>query len=240
MDGEGNFFKQIMVIIIISMKPAELLELLEHKRTAIVTDDDYSATTLLYYTIAPLVKEKLHLVVYSEIMCRKLGIVFDSIVRDEPRLKDVIDNLRVIKIGKKEEVAYGKLVAFVDESKDIHETVRELQRIMNRLEDNSIVVFLGSGLAIHKYGISTVVKATEELFSGIKSSLTELYFIPSPVSMNVIAKLFDVVIRVKRSEDFDIMASARVYDVYVEHSILRELPPTPLYRIQDTELHEII
>ncbi len=225
------------------MQPEELVAILEGANTAVVADDEYSAATFVCGFTTKELAERSILVVYSEIKCRKVEKVLKSKMLSCEGIKDVVDSIPVVKVGKTNEASFGDVVAYVEENGDLREICGELGLILKRLnkDGNRAAIFIGFDLVSYIYSPIEIVWSMEELLAHVPE-MTK-YFILTRLRRechSIVTNLFDVVIRIKRSKSFDIMAYNRMYDVFVEHSILKELPPLPLYRIDGDKIVSIV
>ncbi len=217
----------------------DLVGVLEGNNTAIVADDEYSASTFVCNFANTDLLKNVVLVIYSEIKCRKVEKIINKKIECE-ELKSVAESVPVIKIGKTSKLGFGKLVAYVEENGDLVDISKELGSILRKLE-NKFAIFLGFDLISYLYSPPEVIQAMEELLAQLPNA-TKLFVLTrlSKECVPIVTALFDIVIRIKKSKGYDIMAYSRVYDVYVEHSIIKELPPIPLYRIDGGRVISIV
>ncbi len=181
------------------------------------------------------------LVVYSEIKCGKIEKVIKSKTSGE--LREVIGEIPVVKVGRTNKTGFGNLVAYIEESEDLNEVGRELGAILKKLNRNrdKVAVFAGFELISYLYSPVEIVRAMDELFMHTPD-MTKFFVFAGirKECSKLINTLFDVVIRIQKSKDFDIMAYSRTYDVYVEQSLIGELQPAPLYRIDGEKLVNLL
>lgn len=225
------------------MQPEELVAILEGANTAIVADDEYSAATFVCGFTTKELAERSILVIYSEIKCRKVEKVLKSKMIGCEGIKDFIDSIPVVKVGKTNEAGFGEVVAYVEENGDLREICGELGSILKKLnkDGNMAAIFIGFDLVSYVYSPIDILWSMEELLAHVPQ-MTK-YFVLTRLRrecLPLVTNLFDVVIRIKRSKSFDIMAYSRTYDVYVEHSIIKGLPPLPLYRIDGDKMVSIV
>ena len=179
--------------------------------------------------------------VYSEVKCGKIEKVIKSKINRD--IREVIGEIPVVKVGRTGKANFGNLVAYIEENENLKEISRELGAILRKLtrSGDRVAIFAGFELISYLYGPVEIVQAIDELltyipditkffiFAGMKRECSEM-----------INMLFDVVIRIQKSKDFDIMAYSRTYDVYVEHSIIGKLQPSPLYIIDGEKLINVL
>ncbi len=223
------------------MRPEDLIDILDGSNTAIVADDEYSAATFVCELATEELVKKTVMVVYSEIKCKKIEKLIASRAYCS-RAADIMSRVPVVKVGKTNKAGFGEVVAYVEERGDLKEMCGEIGLILKRLyNDRSIAFFVGFDLVSYLYTPADIVAGMEELLTHIPD-MTKFFLLTRMrrECMPVITNMFDVMIRIKRSRGFDIMAYNRVYDVFVEHSIIRELPPLPLFRIDGEKLVNIV
>ncbi len=222
------------------MRPEELVAMLEGTNTAVVADDEHSAATFFCNFVSRDMAKKAVLVVYSEIKCGKIEKVIKS--RAGRELREVIREIPVVKVGRTNKAGFGNLMAYIEESEDLKEVGRDLGTILKKLNRNGdrVAVFAGFELISYLYSPVEIVRAIDELFMHTPD-MTK-FFVFAGIRREcskLINTLFDVVIRIQKSKDFDIMAYSRTYDVYVEQSLIGGLQPAPLYRIDGEKLVNI-
>jgi hypothetical protein len=223
------------------MQLEELVAVLEGANVAVVADDEYSAATFLCNFINTDIIKRMILVVYSEIKCKKIKKVLKS--KHELWNSKSLERVPVVKVGKTDEVGFGDTIAYIEGSGDLKDIFSEVGAILKKLNahESKAAVFVGFELASYLYDPVKITYAIEELFAYVPD-MTK-YFILSQVKSEyhpLISNIFDVVIRIKRSQDFDVMSYSRTYDVYIEHSIVGNLPPIPLCRIDGDSLVDIL
>lgn len=223
------------------MRPEELMDILDGSNTAIVADDEYSAATFVCGLATQSLAEKTVIVVYSEIKCKKIEKLLSS-KSYCVGINSVLGKIPVVKVGKTNRVGFGEVIAYVEERGDLKEMCGELGLILKRIQKSrDIAFFVGFDLVSYLYTPAEIVNGMEELLTHIPN-MTKFFLLTRVrrECIPVITNLFDVMIRIKRSRGFDIMAYNRVYDVFVEHSIIRELPPLPLFRIDGEKIVNIV
>ena len=223
------------------MRPEELVAMLEGTNTAVVADDEHSAATFFCNFVSRDMARRAILVVYSEIKCGKIERVIKSGAGRE--LREVIREIPVVKVGRTNKAGFGNLMAYIEESEDLKEIGRDLGTILKKLNRNGdrVAVFAGFELISYLYSPVEIVRAIDELFMHTPD-MTK-FFVFAGIRREcskLINTLFDVVIRIQKSKDFDIMAYSRTYDVYVEQSLIGGLQPVPLYRIDGEKLINVL
>gem|GEM_PF-1784595 len=222
------------------LKESEFFDLIEGKRIAMVCDDEYCSNTLLHYFINRFSDTKqVYLIIYSDIKCRKLKITFDSLFKIKPEFREVVDRIKIIKIGKSENIDFGELVTFVDEEEDIQEIMVRLKNTINSIDNGSLLVFLGFDLLVYLHDSNKLFRLMKDLFTESKTFM-EIHFETAFKSLDMASQLFDVIVKVERNREFDLFSSRRTYDVYVYYSIFPELPPMVLYKIDETDVHTVM
>lgn len=223
------------------MQPDELVAILKGTNTAVVADDEHSAATFFCNFVSRDLARKAILVVYSEIKCGKIEKVIKSKIKNRD-VREVIGEIPVVKVGRTNKANFGNLVAYIEENENLREMSRELGAILKKLNGSGdrVAIFAGFELISYLYSPAEIVQAIDELFTYIPD-MTK-FFIFAGIKKEcskLINTLFDVVIRIQKSKDFDIMAYSRTYDVYVEQSITGGLQPVPLYRIDGEKLTDV-
>ncbi|AEA46600.1 hypothetical protein [Archaeoglobus veneficus] len=210
------------------MELAELVPKLENRRVRIAYDSPYAAINLLFYHILPnFPPERVHFVIYSDVVCRRLRETYESIRRESPEVAETLEGVKLVKIGEKKCFPFGSECVKNDgisipESKFFGE---EFLRIARRARDDDVFVFVGFYIIPAIYGIDAV-RHIYRFFSCLPEKITvfSLYSEDSldNLTNKLMEKLYDVVIRInKESHSF----GEDVYLLGIEQSIVREIRP---------------
>ncbi len=219
------------------MKVSDLVKALNGYSVAILSDDAYGAVLFVnYITSATCRLDDTVFVVYKESTCRKLYRIMSSLRRENLCVDRFFNSVKVIKVGKNQNLSFGKLAAFVEDNGDIVDVAAEVGRIVRSTYPGSTLFFFGINVGIHIYDSSSVVRALEELFSRIGN--TSYFIFSATDAADLLANVFDVVLCVSKVESFG-MRPYNVYDVFVEHSIVRDVLQRPLYRMDEIGLLEL-
>ncbi len=218
----------------------DLVANLANMNTAVIADDEYSASTFLCNFANVDTLKKVILVIYSEIKCRKVEKILKTKIGCS-ELKSITEKIPVIKIGKVDKIGFGELLAYIEDNINIVDICKDLGSVLRKFEEGKIAVFLGFGLLTYMYSPSEIIQAMEELLAQTPN-MTKIFILTRlrKECHSIVTAMFDVIIRIKKSIEYDIMAHSRVYDVYIEHSIVKDLPPMPLYRIDRDRLISIV
>ncbi len=218
------------------MDVKELVRAFNGYSIAIVSDDAYGAVLFVSYLTSAmcLEREDVIFVVYGESTCNRLQKITDSLRENNYCVNEFLRDVRVIKIGKTPEISFGKPVAFVEDN-GVQNVAAEVGRIIKNRFNGSTVFFFGFNVGMHIYNTSEIVRALEELFSWVDSTM--YFVISSTTSLDLIANVFDIVVRISRIESFG-MRPGNVYNVYVEHSIIEGVQQIPLYRLDEFNVVE--
>ncbi len=207
----------------------ELVEVLKDCNTAIMADDAYGSILFVNYLISAMCEEEVTFVVYSETVSNKLGKIL-RYLQSNPCVKALIDSVSVVKIGKNNRIDFGKLVAFIEDRGNLVDMAVEAGRVIRELGKTTFIFGLNVGILSFK--TNEVVRAMDELLS--KFDKTTFFVITGTKHLDLIANLFDVVIRIEKLEIL-----GNIYNVYVEHSVVPTLEHVPLYRMDESDLYEI-
>ncbi len=199
----------------------DVVSRLEGLRTLIVYDSKYVVRTLIFGKIIPQHADKrLFIAVYSDSMMRRLGKTYESI--PDERIKRILDDAAIIKVGLNENVPFGKLHAYVNiHSEWWDDLIDELYKL-----GDSFLLFHGFSLLPIVYG-NEAWKYLMDIFDALPDEITFVNKISSSLyDENVkrfMERFHDVILAVKREEDF--FPVGRTYWIGVEQSIIFDIKP---------------
>lgn len=204
----------------------EILSKLEHRRTRIIYDSSYAALCLILYHILPHFSSKrLLIAVYSDVLCRRLEEMYNSLVKDAHEIRGILENAYIIKVGAKEEAPFGQLYSFIPQSNAFEELLG-LEGIFSKLKDDDLLILYGLYMFPAIYGKETLRRIIR-LFNAIPKKVTVFGLCSEGLYEErvnrIVEKLYDVILRVsKEKEEF---FSEGVYTVGIEQSIVRDIQP---------------
>ncbi len=199
----------------------DVVSRLEGLRTLIVYDSKYVVRTLIFGKIIPQYADKrLFIAVYSDSMMRRLGKTYESI--PDERIKRILDEAAIIKVGLNENVPFGKLHAYVNiHSEWWDDLIDELYKL-----GDSFLLFHGFSLLPIVYG-NEAWKYLMDIFDALPDEITFVNKISSSLyDENVkrfMERFHDVILAVRREEDF--FPVGRTYWIGVEQSIIFDIKP---------------
>ena len=223
------------------MKIEEVLSLLRNRRVEIAYDSSYPAISLLFYHILPYFTDQNKIfVIYSDNACRRLREVCKSLSKEAPELVNILKNSKAIKIGQKKCIPFGlhcseDVSSFIPEDLALDDYAG-LTSIAESVTGEDVLVLVGFYIMPMIYG-REALRSIYAMFNALPSEITvfSLYsegFLENSVD-KAIKKLHDVVIRIKREDEFFDFGED-IYLVGVDQSIIREIRPGyARYRIGD-------
>ena len=205
---------------------------LDKLRSLIVYDSQYVMRSLLFRQILPQFSSKeLYIAVYTDSMMRRLHITYQSLPEE---ISALLNRANLIKVGMHEEVPFGRLYAFMDVRSD---WFGEFINVIDGLESSSMLVFHGFSLLPMVYG-EKAWEQTMEIIDALPNDITFVNKVSSSLygdeMKRFMERFHDVVIRIKREEDFLI---GNTYWIGVDQSITFDITPGyARYRIENGEL----
>jgi hypothetical protein len=205
---------------------SSIIKKLEHLKTRIVFNSRYPMLSLLFHYIVPCFSSKRQIfVVFSDTMCRRLETAYLSFKEVSP-IKEVLKNAHIIKVGLSEDVPFGVLYAQItyEEPKEV---LSEIEDVLSKMKNEDLVVFYGVHFIPALYG-ADVLGNILRIFDVLPKRIT--LFAPEPNNVyerhvdNLIQRFYDVVLRIKRSEDF-VGFGEETYFIGVEQSYVWGIPP---------------
>ena len=199
----------------------DVVSKLEGLRTLIVYDSKYVVRTLIFGKIIPQYADKrLFIAVYSDSMMRRLGKTYESI--PDERIKRILDEAAIIKVGLNENIPFGKLHAYVNiHSEWWDDLIDELYKL-----GDSFLLFHGFSLLPIIYG-NEAWKYLMDIFDALPDEITFVNKISSSLyDENVkrfMERFHDVILAVRREEDF--FPVGKTYWIGVEQSIIFDIKP---------------
>lgn len=215
------------------MRMQELIDTFRGNNVAILTDDAYGAVLFVNYLTSAMCRndEDFVFAIFHETTCSRLYKILTSLGSENLCVSELMKKVNVIKVGKNDNVGFGKLLAFIEDRGDIIDIAAEIGRIIRDKCPDSTIIFFGFNIGVYAYNAGKIVRALEELLSRVRNTM---YFVISTTQpLDLIANVFDVVLCISKLESFSGMRPSNVYNVYVEHSIIHNLQQIPLYRIDE-------
>ncbi len=204
----------------------ELVLKLENLRTRIVYDSQYPTVTFIFYHFIPKFgfKDK-YVLIFSETVSRSLDKIYRSVSRNRD-IAEVLDNVKVIKIGKSYEVPFGELHEFISYD-DIEEGFVRMEQIFRKMKGNDLLLFFGMHLIPVIYG-KEILRGLMELYDAIPKDITLLSTCPEHIydkNLEIIVRMFyDVIIRIKKEDEL-FRFGRDAYLIGVEQSAIPEVKP---------------
>ncbi len=212
---------------------------LEGLRTLVVYDSPVTARILILRHILPHYSNKnIYLAIYSESMCRKARKSYESIIKTHPESANLLNKVKIIKIGFNEEVPFGELHQFINIEEQWCE---KLADILMDFSSKDIIIFHGFSLVQLLYSKDWLVRNLK-FFDRIPSDITVI----NKISKNfyrgwvegVLRKLHDVVIRAEKSER-GLLDHEESYLIGVEESTVIDIPlSSARFKLSETGVFE--
>ncbi|WP_048085526.1 hypothetical protein [Archaeoglobus veneficus] len=188
-----------------------LIEFCNGKRVRIIYSVHIPALAFLFHHYLPhfIRKEKeIVFLLYSEGLARKLEVeyqaFFEKMDPEKQKIKDALDNARIIKVGSNEKIPFGKLGDYIQLT-DLDTIMDELTTKLSNFDGNVLLVIYGLHLVSAVYG-SKGVERILKLFDVLEDDLTMVSMVPSeiyPTSHHVLfQELYDIVIKISTEEEF--------------------------------------
>ncbi len=190
---------------------------LEGLRTLIIYDSPYAARSLIFYHILPRFESKnLFIAVFSDTMYRRLEKTYESIAKTSQEIAKVLENAKIIKIGLKEKVSFGKLYKLINPdlwSKGLADVVKNLGK-------DDILIFHGFSIIPAIYGQKAIMNLLRilDLMPEDVTLISKLPRIYEESMINLLERFYDVVINIERSGE-------ETYIIGVSQSIIMDIKP---------------
>ncbi|GEM_PF-1546422 len=183
-----------------------LLPNFEGHRVRIVYDSSLVKDLLVLQHVIPhfVSKLKTYLVLYSEALYHKyLKRVF-HLLKVKPDLEDALNDLNIIKIGIKDDVAYGNLACFIEQG-ELDREFESLLEYLRKIDENSVLILYGS-VEYFLTGIKDkAFKRLVDLFSVLPERITLFGFRHrlglKSLEVLLLSELYDIVVEVWRDEN---------------------------------------
>jgi len=121
----------------------DLISKLESLRTLIIYDSPYVLRSMLFYDIIPyfLSKNKeIYLTIFTDTMERRLAKSYQSILKIHPEIAKLLEQVKIIKVGTKKSIYFGKLHAFITINQDWWKLLKEIAKNMS---NDDVMIFHG-------------------------------------------------------------------------------------------------
>ncbi|AEA47111.1 hypothetical protein [Archaeoglobus veneficus] len=200
-----------------------LLPRLEHLRTLIVYNTPYAARSLLFYHILPHFSSKnIFIAVYSDTMYRRLEKTYESILKSSPDIAKLLDRAKIIKIGSKDRTSFGELYELINPDLNWH---RNLSDVVKGLGEDDVLLFHGFSIIPTLYGRKAMIDMLK-LLDQISEDVTLINKCSKKLYdgqvEKVMERLYDVVLRVERSEG-EFLGFEESYMIGVDQSIIMNI-----------------
>ncbi len=186
------------------VKLEDVMPELDGYRTRIIYDSAMVKDLIVLQYIIPHFSrfKDTYLVLYSEALYYKFKKRICSLIEKLPELERSFENLKVIKIGLRDECAFGELVGFVKQG-NLQDEFNGLMRNLENIGSNDVLILYGS-VAYYLTAIGKkAFKRLIDMFSILPEGLTLFGFRSSCCTspeINLIGDLYDVVVHVRKDE----------------------------------------
>jgi len=203
-----------------------LFQKIDGRRTRLVYEDTYAAMVFAFYNVIPhfsKIKE-LYVVSYSETSSRRMGEIYRSLKNENPRLAEIFEQMKIIKVGNTRDCGYGTLYEFI-KSGDVVEELESLESVLSTLPENAFLMIRGLYLIPAIHGKS-VLGGILRLFDTIPDGITLLDFYSAGIldeQLNrIVEKLYDVIIGIRKD---DAIFGDDNFILSIDQSIIKGLEP---------------
>ncbi len=177
----------------------------EGKRVRFVYDNSLVKDLIVLQYLIPYFVERTptYIVLYSEALYSKFKRRIAGILDVKPELRDAIDRLMVIKIGRVEDTSFGSLAWFIEQS-DFEEEFESLLLCLRKIRPNSTLILYGS-VEYYLTGLGrNIFRKLVDLFSVLPEELTLFGFrhktsVSSP-EITLLGDLYDVIVEIWKDE----------------------------------------
>jgi len=203
---DGCQFKPETVLSYVKFE--DILPNFEGHRVRIVYDSTLVKDLIVLQHIVPHFSERYptYLVLYSEALYYKFVKRVTLLLKAKPELEKAVNELRIVKIGRKEDTRYGKLAWFVEQG-DMEEEFESLLMFLTKLKEDVTLILYGS-VEYYLTGIGGGFKKVVDMFSVLPENMTLFGFrhrhnMKSPETA-LIGELYDITVKVwKDDQAFD-------------------------------------
>ena len=205
----------------------DLILKLENLRTRLIYDSPYPTVSFIFFHYLPKFhfKDK-YILIFSETISRSLEKVNRSLSRYSSDIKDILKDIKVIKIGKEYEVPFGELYEFIPYD-EVEEGFVRVEHTFKKLKGDDLLIFFGMHLIPIIYG-REILRGMMELYDAIPRDITLLSTCPEHVydrNLETVIRMFYDIVLVIKKEDELFRFGRDTYLIGVEHSTIPEIKP---------------
>jgi len=205
----------------------DLILKLENLRTRLIYDSPYPTVSFIFFHYLPKFhfKDK-YVLIFSETISRSLEKVNRSLSRYSSDIKDILKDIKVIKIGKEYEVPFGELYEFIPYD-EVEEGFVRVEHTFKKLKGDDLLIFFGMHLIPIIYG-REILRGMMELYDAIPRDITLLSTCPEHVydrNLETVIRMFYDIVLVIKKEDELFRFGRDTYLIGVEHSTIPEIKP---------------
>ncbi len=205
----------------------DLILKLENLRTRLIYDSPYPTVSFIFFHYIPKFhfKDK-YVLIFSETISRSLEKVNKSLSRYSTDVKEILKDVRVIKIGKDYDVPFGELYEFIPYD-EVEEGFVRVEHTFKKLKGDDLLIFFGMHLIPVIYG-REILRGMMELYDAIPRDITLLSTCPEHVydrNLETVIRMFYDIVLVIKKEDELFRFGRDTYLVGVEHSTIPEIKP---------------
>jgi len=202
----------------------KLISNLENLRTLIVYDSPYVLRSILFYDIIPYFLNKnkeIYIVIFTDTMERRLAISYQSILKVNPEIAKLLEQIKIIKIGTKKTSYFGRLHAFITLNQDWWKLLRD---IVKNMSDNDVVIF--HGYSILPILLKDKMHLMMNVIDAMPDDITFICKVHDSIHrrekmMRHMDLLYDILIRIKK-EDFTFEDT---YIIGIYESVILDIKP---------------
>ena len=194
-----------MVMNNMYVKLDKLIPELEGLRTRIFYDSSVVKDLILFQYILPYYckKSTTYLMLYSEALYYKFKRRATYHMFKDPKMAEVLDNIKIIKIGYNQDCEFGELCKFIKQSTP-KEEVKGIVDAISMIENKSTLILYGSiAYFMSVLGERDALKLLVDMYSMLPDDITLFGFKPlkalKPID-TFVSDLYDVIITIKRDE----------------------------------------
>ena len=202
----------------------ELISKLENLRTLIVYDSPYVLRSILFYDILPYFLDKnkeIYIVIFTDTMERRLAKSYQSILKVNPEIAKLLEQVKIVKIGTKRSIYFEKLHAFISLNQDWWKLLKDIVKNMN---DSDVVIF--HGYSILPILLKDNIHLMINVIDAMPDDITFICKVHDSIHqrekmMRHMDILYDLLIRIKR-EDLTFDDS---YIIGIYESVILDIKP---------------
>ena len=202
----------------------ELISKLENLRTLIIYDSPYVLRSILLYDIIPYFLNKnkeIYIVIFTDTMERRLAKSYQSVLKVNPEIAKLLEQVKIVKIGTKKISYFGKLHAFITLNQDWWKLLRD---IVKNMSDNDVVIF--HGYSILPILLKDKMHLMMNVIDAMPDDITFICKVHDSIHrrekmMRHMDLLYDLLIRIKK-EDFTFEDT---YIIGVYESVILDIKP---------------